>query len=275
MNGEVAQMIALTCHGNAAIQHSQIQQFFPAHSTCQFCESVTFIAGGRRVNGENRAITLAETPDQWMGELSRRGIVGLRLRQHARNDPGISDRYSSGFVGGGRLWRIEGIRGDGASEFWLAKWEVNNKNATDRRIWKVTYGLCEVGQTAGFPRRALNEIADDLRTALEEIRVFSETHARSSFINCFTDALKALDEPDADVGYHKDLFPPGLLGTEATSILKATQGAWVFGGMGSWNDIGFEGEAQSEYERVSDKLFDLLQEAIEAAATSSMNQETL
>jgi hypothetical protein len=53
-------------------------------------------------------------------------------------------------------------------------------------------------------------------------------------------------------------------------MLKAAMSAWVFGGMGSWNDMGFPGETQKEYEQVSDKLFDLLNESMEAAATSSM-----
>jgi len=40
--------------------------------------------------------------------------------------------------------------------------------------------------------------------------------------------------------------------------------------MGSWNDMGFDGGVQVEYERLSNQLFNLLNEAIEAAASSSM-----
>lgn len=45
--------------------------------------------------------------------------------------------------------------------------------------------------------------------------------------------------------------------------------AWVFGGMGSWDDMGFAGEAQKEYETVSKKLFQTLNEAIAVAASST------
>ncbi len=48
------------------------------------------------------------------------------------------------------------------------------------------------------------------------------------------------------------------------------QKAWVFGGMGSWNDLWFEGEAQGEYDRVSDRLFQTVNEAIRAAANTSL-----
>jgi hypothetical protein len=44
----------------------------------------------------------------------------------------------------------------------------------------------------------------------------------------------------------------------------------VFGGMGSWNDMAFAGEAQVEYDRTSQQLFLTLNEAIQAAANASV-----
>jgi hypothetical protein len=52
-------------------------------------------------------------------------------------------------------------------------------------------------------------------------------------------------------------------------LLEACQTAWVFGGMGSWNDLWFEGEDQGIYERVSERLFEAVNAGIEQAATSS------
>jgi hypothetical protein len=45
-------------------------------------------------------------------------------------------------------------------------------------------------------------------------------------------------------------------------MLDAAQSAWVFGGMGSWNDLGFAGAEQKEYERVSKHLYAALTDAI-------------
>ena len=39
---------------------------------------------------------------------------------------------------------------------------------------------------------------------------------------------------------------------------RACEAAWVFGGMGSWNDLGFQGEDQQTYERLSHRLFQLV-----------------
>ena len=54
-----------------------------------------------------------------------------------------------------------------------------------------------------------------------------------------------------------------------TCLLDACQSAWVFGGMGSWNDLGFEGPEQTEYDRVSERLFTALNETIQSAANAS------
>ncbi len=270
MQGPLAQLVALTCYGNSAIRGQLVPTFFPVNSTCQFCEFVKFIAGGELVNGERKVATMAETPDQWIRGLQVRGVTGLRLRQRPQSNPKISDRMSAGFVGGGRLWSIEGLRTSGSSEFWRDKWEVGGRNSPEKRIWRVTYGLCEVSATEPYPLRSLEEIVPDLRLSLADIRAFSETQGLEYFNKCFDDALRALDDPEADVGYHKDLAPDGCLNRTAAALLKAAQSAWVFGGMGSWNDMGFQGEEQKTYERISDELFDLLNKAIEVAATSSM-----
>ena len=39
--------------------------------------------------------------------------------------------------------------------------------------------------------------------------------------------------------------------------------------MGSWNDMSFDGALQIEYENVSETLFDLVHEAIEASVAST------
>jgi hypothetical protein len=52
-------------------------------------------------------------------------------------------------------------------------------------------------------------------------------------------------------------------------MLDAVQSASVFGEMGSWNDLGFDGDAQAKYEEVSARLYAALNDAICAAANES------
>jgi hypothetical protein len=45
------------------------------------------------------------------------------------------------------------------------------------------------------------------------------------------------------------------------------QAAWVFGGMGSWNDLGFaENDLQRQYEQITRELFTAVLQACVSAA---------
>ena len=51
------------------------------------------------------------------------------------------------------------------------------------------------------------------------------------------------------------------------AIFEACSRAWVFGGMGSWNDLG----GGERYDRVSQALYDSLNACIAALANSSFH----
>jgi hypothetical protein len=105
---------------------------------------------------------------------------------------------------------------------------------------------------------------------LNEIEAFARRLQRNAFAECFAKARLCLsaDDPLA-LTFHKDFAPPGILPHNAAQMLAACQAAWVFGGMGSWNDQIFEGQDGKEYDRLSAALFGLLNESICAAANAS------
>jgi len=269
MNGPIAQLAALTCHANAYLAGREIPGFFPSNSTCQFCDRIEFVELEPNPSGEPRATPVAATPDEWIHELPVRQVDGIRLIFGPRNDPNISDRLSAGFVGGGRVWTMEVVRDDGQSEFWSAEWRVWDQEAPEQRIWRVVYQLEATKASGAYRGRNLAIVRQAFRESLLEVKAFSERHTQGAFTEYFSEALLALDDYMADVGYHKDIALPGQLSEDAESLLKGSMRAWVFGGMGTWNDMGFEGALQTEYENVSDSLFDVVHEAIEAAVTST------
>lgn len=59
------------------------------------------------------------------------------------------------------------------------------------------------------------------------------------------------------------------LDERARRLLTAVQTAWVFGGMGSWNDTGPDEALAPEYERTSETLFRALEAAMPAIANST------
>ncbi len=168
------------------------------------------------------------------------------------------------------LWQWKPSNQRGRSAVWLSRWEVWNQNAPERRVWRVSYGPVSEISTRASGDGELESDGKRLRSALAEICAFSEKHDCSGFTACFVRAIETLDSGGAKRhGYHKDLIPNGAVSDLATSMLDACQSAWVFGGMGSWNDMSFERAEQTEYDRVSEQLFNILNETIQTAANAS------
>jgi hypothetical protein len=161
------------------------------------------------------------------------------------------------------------LRDDGITESWSETWHVWDDNAPGQRIWRVSYTLEVTEPRDTYAGRNLAIVKASFRESLEEVLRFSERHTEGVFTSRFAEALAALDDSEADVEYQQDIAMPGQLNTDAKSLLKAASRAWVFGGMGSWNDMAFREPVQTEYENVSDTLFGVVHEAIEASVAST------
>jgi hypothetical protein len=270
VNGTIAQIVALTCLGNAFLQGQKIPVFFPLNSSCQFCDQVNFVSVEKSLLGKRKEREISKTPDEWFLYLKSIGVKGIYLSISPQNDPRIPDRMSAGFVGGGGTWSIEAIHPKNQSSYWISRWDVGNKNDPNKRIWRVTYGKVWTNSTPKKEPIILNNIIMKLTESLIKIHNFSEKHDCSGFTTMFAEALDTLVSKSKNLhGYHKDLAPEGFLSLDAQTILDACQKAWVFGGMGSWNDMSFEGDTQKEYDILSEQLFQTVKEAIVAGANST------
>lgn len=268
MNGPIAQIVALACHANAALRDHPSAGFFPNNSTCRFCDRVAFVnLRTGLLSRKPKEILVASTPEEWFGMLREQHHIQVLL-EYAPSGDRLDDRMSAGFVGGGGVWSLVAVSGHGAGR-WLARWDVWNQDAPERRIWRVTYGHVEAGSTPKQPRSSMGAATAELNQALLEIAPFARRIDCEGFANAFDHARELLSPgSEADV-YHRDLAPAGLLSDDAERLLAAAQKAWVFGGMGSWNDMMFDAEQQEEYERLSGALFSSLTVAIVTAANAS------
>jgi len=275
MNGPIAQFVALTCHANAFLRGQRIPEFFPNNSTCKFCNWIKFFHVSKTLFGKVRQAEVATTPNGWFECLKADDVPEVRLSCTRQNDPGIPDRMSAAFVGGSGTWSMKVTDRKGKTAVWLSRWEVWNQDAPERRIWRVSYGRVPERQSRSEPFIDLGGAVARLRVALQNVYTFSEKHDCGAFTICFARAIKTLDSQGSTLhGYHRDLAPEGCLPPLARCLLDACQTAWVFGGMGSWNDLGFDGPDRAEYDRVSERLFTGLNEAIYTGANSSCASRT-
>jgi hypothetical protein len=264
----IAQAAALTIFGNDVLRGGSSEDFWPGSTVFSFCRSVTFATLGGPTDkvGER---PFAEHPLQWIAKLQVEGAVGCRLQHITKNNSQISDRMSAAFVGSGGRWLIEAVR-PARSDLWEARWEVVDRNAPDKKIWGVKYyRVAEDRPKGATARYELSTLRGELDSMLSKLEAFANRQALPSFAAAFSRGIELLhvEAPLASV-YHSDLARHASISLDAQRLLGAAQAAWVFGGMGSWNDQGFAGQDQAEYEALSDRLFALLNLAIVAAVNS-------
>lgn len=275
MQGTIVQAIALTAHGNAILARSSRvdgSRFFPGNSAFTFCEYVRFVDLRRNAGGWKEE-PYADDPLQWFARLKERGVHGLRLIYGSTEgeqigDQKVTDRMLVGFVGGGGQWLIEAVDPKG-SDYWEGRWDVGEQDRKDRRIWRVKYGrIARDEPSIDRPAIELVGLKNQLAENLQAIGSFARRHNLDGFARAFDAGLAQLSSGNPLGG---DLTPP-MAPQPAAQLLAAAQTAWVFGGMGSWNDLGFDGEDQALYDRLSEDLYRLLNFAIVAAANSGFRQ---
>lgn len=270
MVGPTAQIAALTCHLNARKRGMTTHRFFPDNSTCRFCEFIHFLRPKRGwLSRGGRWQVIARTPDEWMDSVTSGDFSRAMLVHESVDHPQFPDRMSAGFVGGGGRWLLSTQRGN-RSEYWEAGWQVANKDAADQRIWQVRYMLVAERESVPSVATPVVELTARLIRALTEINSFAREHDLGGFADCFTKAEECLvAEHPFTLVYHRDLTPEGAISLPAARVLAACQAAWVFGGMGSWNDLGFDGTDQERYNKLSDHLYGLLNKCICAGVNES------
>lgn len=268
MQTSIAQSAALTIFGNDILHGHPRLDFWPKSTVFTFCKRVKFVT----LHGDPKAPTerlFADDPPQWGYKIRDVGTIGLRIHHFASNNPQITDRMSVGLVGGGGRWLIETLHGK-LSDLWEARWRVENREDPERKIWDVVY--CRVDQDRThlpLSSESLTTLKSDLGGVLSRIDAFATARKNlEPFANAFRTAKSVLFSDDPlSKAYHFDLAPTFDLPLEAKQLLAAAQVAWVFGGMGSWNDLGFE-KHQQEYIQISDELFALLNRVICNAVNS-------
>ncbi|MFC7378092.1 hypothetical protein [Brevundimonas sp. GCM10030266] len=252
MQGHIAQSIGLTLAANARHQGLAAARW-PDASVFLFCKHVRFV---------RRGTTAYADPEQWLASTGS----GAVLRVASRNNSGLGDRESVGFAGGGPLLIVP----TGTQSAWWSDWQVGDSNAEDRRIWTVTYHETAPPPAPRQPPATAHDGKARLVRALDKAIAFASAQ-QMGFDDYLAKSTRLLDAPEplADF-YHPDIIPEGLMDLEHAQLFGCAAASWVFGGMGSWNDVWFQGDVRAEYDRVSDQLFSSIIDALVTATNSTL-----
>jgi hypothetical protein len=271
MQGTIAQIVALTTHGNAILQDAQIREildFQSRNTTFKFCEWARFSDVPPSESNVGESVYAADVFG-WFARLRKEEVSGIRMSYGPSNKNSVPDRTLVGFVGGGGKWLIETYQRD-RTYSWEPRWRVGDRERKDKRIWRVAYVRISSSDQLGSGQvQDLAQLKTELRHILIEVAQFSRSQNLDNFTTAFESGIVRLDSrsPFEDL-YHDDLAPAGFLSLDACQLLGSVEAAWVFGGMGSWNDVYFEEKERARYDDLSEKLYRLLNQALVAAANS-------
>ena len=259
MNGELAALVALCLHGNdwLASGTEPAPALDAENSAFRSVDSVHVTCPQRRFLGHH--MWEADGVAAWLQFVRNTGGRRLSLVVGDLQPSGLPDPVAASFSNGGR-WAL--VDDAPTPRLWQSHWAVHDRNRTDNRIWAVQLSGSPLGRSR-FAQRAPSSARDDLRVALDSIKGFAGSDAvLDSWTMWFTEALRLLDAPEPVIPYNPDLAP-ATFPLESRQLLAAAVKAWVFGGMGSWNDLGFSDTArQAEYYRRTDALYRSVLEAL-------------
>lgn len=269
MIGTLSQLVTLTSAANGVlVRRLDPSSFYPQHADFKFCNAVRFVDIKRGMLGKPREIVRHNDPNAWLQSLQPSNSVRVWLTYATRGDSDAPDHQLAAFVGGGGDWQLV-VATDNVREHWMSRWEVAEQSASDNRIWGVTYGCVrQVSEPSQPPQPDLRAASTRLSTALIVANEFALKHDLQSWADQFQRA--------ADCFTSKGVFPDYVdfvclesYPESAQRLFAAAYNGWVFGGMGSWNDLYFDPSTENErYNELSAELYSAINDAIQQATWS-------
>ncbi len=137
--------------------------------------------------------------------------------------------------------------------------------------WRVNYHIFAVDELPPVGDVDVDRAAGELRRQLAAARAFVTTHGNPHYDfwdEHLAQASAILDEN----GHRCEPLPRCGYSAAAHRLLGAARAAWVFGGMGSWNDMGFSDKAiKQQYAALTDTFY----EAVIGGCLVAVNAFTL
>ena len=187
--------------------------------------------------------------------------------EESRSQTGLPDHISAAFVGGGSRWFVE-VQFDDKSHLYLGGWVPTEGPVSDS--WKTHFVRLELDLNhLEYPATTVTESREKIARVLRPLIDFTKRFEHiKNWADNFDNSLKTLTEFEPQAS--DDFIPSGIYSKEARQLIETAFRSWVFGGMGSWNDLAFNGEDHEQYGVLTGKLY----EAVCIAIVSGVNSYT-
>jgi len=264
MNNKLAQIIALITYGNEYLSSFPYDglDLFSLHSTFQTVSEVSFYKKKTLQDTSKKTRVVAKDTRTWFSFLKSQGVQYLKLDLlNIQNY--LPLHIPSVFTSGG-AWVIQTDK----KTCWQSKWYLKKHRDPECRIWAVGYWECDnLPVLMDFPD--LDTAYQDLEDSLVEAQSFSKKY-RFDWEKWFAEALVLLKSPSAISPFYADLLPASYENIKGHQLLAGALKGWVFGGLGSWNDMYIrESSLEREYQLVSNNLYRAVIQSVGAVANST------
>lgn len=256
---EITQLVSLITYANVHLQGEELN-FDLERSITEYCLGCEFvmqppgeIAGSMRVNFSN--------PIKWFNYLKDKEAKRVRLHYRASNQFGLPDHITVAFVGGGSQWFIEVIYREVSDLY-------SSGHQGTSQPWKTQFIRMKRGlESFEDSSTSVDEARNRLDRVLENLVSFSSKFEYTQhWAENFRRSKQTLTEYEPSES--DDFIPYGLYSRQARQLLETAFRSWVFGGMGSWNDLGFNAVDQDKYHKLSEELYEAICSAIVSAINS-------
>jgi len=257
MNTDIIQMAFMTAYGKAYLQGKAVS-FEKNHPAAYHYRNIRFVSKEPPFEQLLLKDTIAKDPNAWFKYLAKEKVKQLYLAYQPLPDVKDDKSYSS--IKARNQWHIIAEK-ENSLDIWLLKIVAEQGDAMhyyylvkdiDKRQIKVT--------SIDTAKLFLEEILSDLIK-------FTSTKELANWKSVFEKASNFLSNENLSDLVSAELFPDDCYGLEAKQIFSAVDQAWVFGGMGSWNDVVHVNDYDL-YQRLSSNLYDTLCKSVASVINS-------
>lgn len=266
MNGQLAALMALALHGNACLcdPEAPAPSLLQGNSAFRHVNSLAIV--DQRGRWRPQQLVFTDTAE-WYEHLRSEKVSRLSLLD-AHAGGGVADEVAASVANGIR-WALSATSRRGRRS-WGAAWTVTDRDAPDQRVWAVRLEHDAAASTSVVAAPGVNLASAALDHALEDVAAFAQGHGLGNWRDRFEEARAVLHSVDPVLPAHADLAPPGSLSLRRARLLASAMTAWVFGGMGSWHDIGLDDlHAQGELARGTHRLYEAIMDSLLAVTNSA------
>ena len=262
MSSELERLVVLVTSANVYLNNDE-DKYNMDPAITEYCHGVEFIENPLPgVAGSMR--TIAPNAERWFMHLKQEGPARVRLHYHPFTRDDIPQRIRDVVTEYGSNWLIE-TQYNKLNRLYVQI--MNSQKLSIPPSWKKFFVLLEGGsKNLDDTSPSVQESIDNLDRVLEMLSNFAD---RFEYTKHWADNFASPRQILHDTSSSSiDLIPNGIYSNDAYHLLQAALSSWVFGGMGSWNDLAFNGDDDTQYASLTGQLYETICTSIVSVVNS-------